>query len=307
MKRKYLLGIIQLDTQNDKGRNLEKICSFIDEAAARGAKIVALPEVMNLIGDNVGAGGGAETIPGYSTEILAAKAMEHGIYVHCGSLREEIPGDARASPTTVMLDPQGQVIATYRKLHTFDVTLPDGTIANESARIRPGKDIVTVDSELGRLGFSICYDIRFPELYRLLALQGARIIFAPANFTMPTGKEIGIHTHNNLPLAFANTIEAIVLGANYVDASIGGLGRGAGNCPMELALSFLHNPKFQMRPILDALQNHVEPRREALRWGFAIPYMLTGYLNQHPKAAMAFMEGDNFRDIVKFYDQSLDA
>ena len=189
MKRKYLLGIIQLDTQNDKGRNLEKICSFIDEAAARGAKIVALPEVMNLIGDNVGAGGGAETIPGYSTEILAAKAMEHGIYVHCGSLREEIPGDARAYNTTVMLDPQGQVIATYRKLHTFDVTLPDGTIANESARIRPGKDIVTVDSELGRLGFSICYDIRFPELYRLLALQGARIIFAPANFTMPTGKD----------------------------------------------------------------------------------------------------------------------
>jgi 4-hydroxy 2-oxovalerate aldolase len=126
-------------------------------------------------------------------------------------------------------------------------------------------------------------------------------------FTVPTGKEIGIHTHNNLQLAFANTIEAIVLGANYVDASIGGLGRGAGNCPMELALSFLHNPKFQMRPILDALQNHVEPRREALRWGFAIPYMLTGYLNQHPKAAMAFMEGDDFRDIVKFYDQALDA
>ena len=189
MMRKYLLGIIQLDTQNDKGKNLEKICAYIDEAAARGAKIVALPEVANLIGDNVGSGGGAETIPGYSTEILGAKAREHGIYVHCGSLREEIPGDARAYNTTAMLDPEGQVIATYRKLHTFDVTLPDGTIANESARIRPGKDIVTVDTELGRLGFSICYDIRFPELYRLLALQGARVIFAPANFTMPTGKD----------------------------------------------------------------------------------------------------------------------
>jgi predicted amidohydrolase len=187
--RKYLLGIIQLDTQNDKGKNLERICSFIDEAAARGAKIVALPEVMNLIGDNVGSGGGGETIPGYSTDILAAKAREHGIYVHCGSLREDIPGDARAYNTTAMLDPQGRVIATYRKLHTFDITLPDGTIANESARIRPGKEIVTVDTELGKLGFSICYDIRFPELYRLLAIQGARLIFAPANFTMPTGKD----------------------------------------------------------------------------------------------------------------------
>jgi 4-hydroxy 2-oxovalerate aldolase len=124
-------------------------------------------------------------------------------------------------------------------------------------------------------------------------------------FTKPAGKEVGIHTHNNLQLAYANTIEAIVLGANYVDASIGGLGRGAGNCQMELALSFLHNPKFKMRPILDALQNHVEPLREELRWGFAIPYMLTGYLNQHPKAAMNFMEGDDYRDVVKFYDQSV--
>jgi 4-hydroxy 2-oxovalerate aldolase len=125
-------------------------------------------------------------------------------------------------------------------------------------------------------------------------------------FTKPAGKEVGIHTHNNLQLAFANTIEAIVLGANYVDASIGGLGRGAGNCPMELALSFLHNPKFQMRPILHALQHHVEPMREELRWGFAIPYLLTGYLNQHPKAAMQFMEGDDFRDIVKFYDKAIE-
>ena len=123
--------------------------------------------------------------------------------------------------------------------------------------------------------------------------------------TKPAGKEIGIHTHNNLQLAFANTIEAIVLGANFVDASIGGLGRGAGNCPMELVLSFLHNPKFQMRPVLEVLQQKVEPMREELRWGFAIPYMLTGYLNQHPRAAMKFMEGDNFRDIVKFYDEAV--
>ncbi|MFT3783024.1 MAG: aldolase catalytic domain-containing protein [Nibricoccus sp.] len=124
-------------------------------------------------------------------------------------------------------------------------------------------------------------------------------------YTLPTKKELGIHTHNNLQLAFANTIEAIVLGCNYVDASIAGLGRGAGNCPLELALSFLHNPKFKMRPVLEAIQNTVEPYREELRWGFAIPYMLTGYLNQHPKAAMQFMEGDDFRNIVKFYDEAV--
>ena len=124
-------------------------------------------------------------------------------------------------------------------------------------------------------------------------------------FTVPAHKEVGIHAHNNLQLAFANTIEGVVLGCNYVDASIAGLGRGAGNCPLELVLSFLHNPKFKMRPVLEAIQNTVEPYREELRWGFAIPYMLTGYLNQHPKAAMQFMEGDDFRNIVKFYDDAV--
>ena len=187
--RKYLVGIIQTDSQNDKGRNLTRICEFIDQAAARGAALVALPEVMNLLGDNVGEGGAQEPIPGYSTERLAAKARQHGIYLHCGSIREEIPGDSRSFNATAMLDPQGRVIAVYRKLHTFDVTLPDGTVCNESARIKPGSEIVTAETPLGRLGFSICYDIRFPELYRLLALAGAEIIFTPANFTLPTGKD----------------------------------------------------------------------------------------------------------------------
>jgi predicted amidohydrolase len=187
--RKYPIGVIQLDSQNDKGKNLRQICAFIDEAAARGAKLVALPEVMNCIGDNVGEGGQAESIPGYSTEILAAKAREHGIFVHCGSLREAIPGEARSYNTTVLLDPRGEVIATYRKLHTFDVSLADGTVANESERIKPGKEIVTAETELGTLGFSICYDIRFPELYRLLAMKGAQVIFTPANFTITTGKD----------------------------------------------------------------------------------------------------------------------
>lgn len=187
--RKYLVGVIQLDSQDDKGKNLETICAFIDEAAAKGAKLVALPEVANLVGVNVGEGGQRESIPGYTTEILARKARQHGIYVHCGSMGEEIPGETKAYNTTVMLDPRGEIIAKYRKLHTFDVTLPDGTVAAESERIKPGCEIVTVDTEIGKLGFAICYDIRFPELFRLLALQGAEVIFTPANFTLPTGKD----------------------------------------------------------------------------------------------------------------------
>ena len=109
-----------------------------------------------------------------------------------------------------------------------------------------------------------------------------------------------------MQLAFANTIEAIILGANMLDASIAGLGRGAGNCPMELLLSFLHNPKFDLRPVLECIQQHVEPMREKLRWGFAIPYMITGYLNQHPRTAMKFMEETDGKDIVKFYDAEIE-
>lgn len=126
-----------------------------------------------------------------------------------------------------------------------------------------------------------------------------------AKHAKPAGKDIGIHAHNNLQLAYSNTIEAIILGANYVDASIGGLGRGSGNCAMELALSFLHNPKFHLRPILDTLQNQVEPMREKLRWGYAIPYLLTGHLNQHPRTAMAFTEGEDYKDFLKFYDKTM--
>lgn len=117
------------------------------------------------------------------------------------------------------------------------------------------------------------------------------------------GKEIGVHAHNNLQLAFANTIEAIILGANRVDATMGGLGRGAGNCPMELLLGFLRNPKFRLRPVVKLLQEHIFPLRPTLDWGALVPYNITGQLNLHPKSAMEFMESDDRENIVSFYDR----
>ena len=123
------------------------------------------------------------------------------------------------------------------------------------------------------------------------------------SYARPTGKEVGIHTHNNQQLAYANTVEALITGANYLDASLAGLGRGAGNCQMELLLSFLHNPKFNLRPVLECIQDHIEPMREKLRWGFDISYMITGYMNQHPRSAMKFMADDsNRKNIVAFFD-----
>ena len=118
-----------------------------------------------------------------------------------------------------------------------------------------------------------------------------------------TNKHVGIHTHNNQQLAFANTIEAIILGANRIDATMAGLGRGAGNCPMELLIGFLRNPKFKRRPIYQLLQDHFVKLRQKLEWGALIPYNITGQHNHHPREAMALRAGPDKDNYVEFYDQ----
>lgn len=119
------------------------------------------------------------------------------------------------------------------------------------------------------------------------------------------GKTIGIHTHNNQQLAFANTISSIINGINYLDASMYGIGRGAGNCPLELLLSFLKNPKFNVEPIIKAIETQILPWREKIDWGYFIPYMVSGVLNQHPRAAMALMESDKKNEILDFYREMI--
>lgn len=117
-----------------------------------------------------------------------------------------------------------------------------------------------------------------------------------------TGKEVGMHAHNNQQLAFANTIEAIIHGANRVDASMGGLGRGAGNCPMELLIGFLRNPKFKIRYIYQALQDHLLPLSRKHEWGPHVQYNITGQLNEHPRSAIAARAGQERDNYVAFFD-----
>ena len=136
----------------------------------------------------------------------------------------------------------------------------------------------------------------------LYSEQIQRLVKKYLGYCKAAGKEVGIHAHNNLQLAFANTIEAIVLGANLLDATMAGLGRGAGNCPMELLIGFLHNPKYNLLPVLRCVQNTVEPLRSKLLWGFDLSYMLTGFLNEHPRAAIKFKEAKTPGDIVEFYN-----
>jgi 4-hydroxy 2-oxovalerate aldolase len=118
-----------------------------------------------------------------------------------------------------------------------------------------------------------------------------------------TDIEVGIHAHNNQQLAFANTLEAIIRGANRIDATMGGLGRGAGNCPMELLLGFLRNPKFKIRPVWKLLQDYFPKLRTTCEWGPSPPYVITGQLNQHPRAAIAWLSSPDRDACADFYDK----
>lgn len=120
------------------------------------------------------------------------------------------------------------------------------------------------------------------------------------------GKELGIHTHNNQQLAFANTIEAIIAGANRLDASLYGMGRGAGNCTLELLLSFLKNPKFDIRPLIEIIQEIFIPMKAEIEWGYHIPYLITGTLNEHPRSAMKIMASKELPNLRQFYEELKD-
>jgi 4-hydroxy 2-oxovalerate aldolase len=115
-------------------------------------------------------------------------------------------------------------------------------------------------------------------------------------------KEIGMHAHNNQQLAFGNTIEAIIHNANFVDGTVYGLGRAAGNCPLELLIGFLKNPKFDIRPILDLISTEFIPLRDKIEWGYIIPYAITGILDEHPKAAMALRSSEKKENYREFYE-----
>ena len=119
-------------------------------------------------------------------------------------------------------------------------------------------------------------------------------------------KEVGMHAHNNQQLAFGNTIEAIIHDANYVDGSIFGLGRAAGNCPTELILGFLKNPKYDIRPILDVISKEFVPLQKKIEWGYFIPYAITGILDEHPRTAIALRESDKKENYREYYESLVD-
>lgn len=187
--RTVAVSLVQMNSGADKDANIAAALDAIDEAAEAGARLIVLPEVWTYLGPDSGNADAAETIPGPLSRVLAERARQHGIYLHIGSMFERIEDDSRISNTSLVFDPEGEMIAQYRKIHLFDVDLEADSSYKESATIAAGDEIVTFELDGTKVGLAICYDLRFPEIFRILALEGAEVVILPAAFTLATGKD----------------------------------------------------------------------------------------------------------------------
>ena len=185
--RRYAAAAIQMRTGSDRAANLARAEALVREAATRGARLVVLPEVFAWRGPAAGEATVAEPVPGPTTARLGALAKELGLWLVAGSLHERAAGEPRVFNTSCLFDPRGEILVRYRKIHLFDVDLPGRVAVQESATRAPGGEVVTAPTDVGTLGLSICYDLRFPELYRRLARAGAEVLLVPSAFTFPTG------------------------------------------------------------------------------------------------------------------------
>jgi predicted amidohydrolase len=185
------VAAVQLTSTDDVQANLEVASGFVREAAAAGAELVALPENFAFLRREGTAIPCAQPLDGEIVGTLRALARELGIWILGGSFPEALPGDERVRNTSVLVSDAGEVRAVYRKIHLFDVDLraQGGGVFAESKFIAAGDDVVVAETPFGPLGMSICYDLRFPELYREHARRGARILAVPSAFTPHTGKD----------------------------------------------------------------------------------------------------------------------
>ncbi|HEY6674007.1 MAG TPA: carbon-nitrogen hydrolase family protein [Rubrobacteraceae bacterium] len=186
--RKIRAAAIQMSSTPDKEENKVTAEALIRGAVSAGADLVGLPELWSCHGLDEVYRENAEPVPGPTTEFMGDLARELGVYLLGGSILEGEPGARRLSNTSTLFDPSGEMTAVYRKIHLFDVKVSDREYL-ESANIEPGNEMVTAKAGAATLGLSVCYDVRFPELYRLLALRGAEILAVPAAFTLQTGKD----------------------------------------------------------------------------------------------------------------------
>jgi predicted amidohydrolase len=182
------VAAIQMTSGADPAENLRSAARLVRSAAEAGAQYIQLPECLNYLGPPSGNLEVAEELPGTTTRALGALAREYGVHVHAGSLlvRGEITG--MCANVSVLLGPGGEIVGSYAKIHLFDIDVPDQVQEQESASIIPGAELVTLPVADLTLGLSVCFDVRFPELYRALAVAGAHVLAVPSAFAVPTGR-----------------------------------------------------------------------------------------------------------------------
>ena len=178
---------VQLNSNEDKARNLEIAERLVRRAASEGAELVVLPEKFNVIGSPEQLVAAAEPLDGPTLRWAGDLAGELGLWFVAGSLVERVEGDAKLRNTSVLFDPAGAARAVYRKIHMFDVEV-GGVTYSESDVEAPGDEIVVADADHLKLGLAVCYDLRFPELFRIMAVDGAQAFSLPSAFTVPTGR-----------------------------------------------------------------------------------------------------------------------
>lgn len=189
MMNQVIVAAIQLTSTDNIESNLERSQFFIRQAASRGAQIVSLPENFAYLrseGETVAC---AQTLPGEFIQRMQLLAKELSIYILCGSIPEKIPASDKIYNTSVLVNPSGELAAIYRKIHLFDIVMEGRASFQESKLVQAGTELATAETEFGIVGLTICYDLRFPELYRRLTLSGARLVFVPSAFTEFTGKD----------------------------------------------------------------------------------------------------------------------
>jgi nitrilase len=191
MSERFLAACVQLTSGADVGKNLETCARLCREARERGAKLAVLPENFAFMGlheaDKFAV---AEAVgEGPIWRGLEAMARDNGIWVVAGGMPERAPEEGKVYNTLVAVAPDGRIASRYRKIHLFDVDIPGGAQFKESGTVLPGTETVVLETPWTRVGLSICYDLRFPELYRSLVGSGARVVVVPAAFTLHTGKD----------------------------------------------------------------------------------------------------------------------
>ncbi len=185
-----LVAAVQLTSKNNKKKNLAVAVDLMKRAVRQGAELVALPEFFSFIGSKTETSKEAEAhMGGLAFKTIQSFAKENKVFVLAGSIPTQAHGDKRLLNRSLLFSPQGELLAEYIKIHLFDSQIADIRSYRESEAFQPGSQLVITETPFGKVGLTICYDLRFPEMFRSLTLKGARLIFVPSAFTMYTGKD----------------------------------------------------------------------------------------------------------------------